>query len=65
MVAAKACLIDYVKLLLEQGADVTQVDREGKSVLDMMSRTRRYDEMVSLCTQYIDSNKPGLKLMLK
>ena len=65
MVAAKACLTDYVRLLLEHGADVTQVDLTGKSVLDMMGRTRRYDEMVKLCTQYVDSNKPGAKHVLK
>ena len=65
LMAAAALHIDLVKLLLEYGADVTQVDREGKSVLDMLGRTGKYGEMVELCTQYIECNKPGAKVLLK
>ena len=65
MIAALGPHVDLVKQLLEHGADVTQVNREGKSVLDLLGRTRKYGEVVELCTQYIDSNKPGVKLLLK
>ena len=57
--------VDLVQLLLEHGADVTQVNREGKSVLDMLGRTRKYCKVRELCAQYIDSNKPGAKHVLK
>ena len=65
MTAALDLDVDLVKLLLEYGADVTQVNREGKSVLDMLGRTRKYGQVRELCTQYIDSNKLGAKLLLK
>ena len=65
MMAAVGHRVDLVKLLLKHGADVTQVNREGKSVLDIVGRFRRYDDVVQLCTQYIESNKPGVKLLLK
>ena len=65
MKAASDLNIGLVKLLLEYGADVTQVNREGENVLDMLGRTRKYGEMMELCTQYIDSNKPGAKQLLK
>ena len=65
MRAALELRADLVKLLLEYGADVTQVDMQGKGVLDMLGRTRKYGEVVELCTQYIDSNKPGARLLLK
>ena len=65
MMSAVGHRVDLVKLLLKHGADVTQVNREGKSVLDIVGRFRRYDDMVKLCTQYIESNKPGVKLLLK
>ena len=59
--------IDLVKLLLEYGADVTQVNREGESVLDMLDDGHRddYSEVRELCTQYIECNKPGAKLLMK
>lgn len=56
MAAAIAARVEYVKLLLEYGADVTQVNTAGQSVLDLLSRTRKYSEVVVLCTRYIDSN---------
>ena len=65
MTVASQARGDLVKLLLEYGADVTQVNREGKGVLDMLGRTRQYDEVRKLCTQYIDSDKPGAKHVLK
>ena len=65
MKAAVEPSVDIVKVLLEYGADVTQVNREGESVLDMLGRTRKYDEVRELCTQYIECNKPGAKLLLK
>ena len=65
MIAALGPHVDLVKLLLEHGAVVTQVNREGKSVLDLLGRTRNYGEVVELCTHNIDSNKPGAKLVLK
>ena len=65
MIAALAVEIDLVKLLLEHGADVTQVDRDGRAVLDMLGRTRKYGPVVELCEQYIECNKPGAKAILK
>ena len=51
MTVASQARGDLVKLLLEYGADVTQVNREGKGVLDMLGRSRQYDEVRKLCTQ--------------
>ena len=65
MIAALMLRVDLVQLLLEHGADVTQVDRDGQSVLDMLGKTRKYRELRELCTQYIECNKPGAKLLLK
>ena len=64
MKAALKLNIDMVKMLLEHGADVTQVDRGGKSVLDML-RLEKYKEVRELCTQYIECNKPGAEPVLK
>ena len=64
MSAALKALVDLVKLLLEHGADVTQVNREDQSVLDMLV-DEKYGEVRELCTQYIDSNQPGAKQVLK
>ena len=57
MLAAVARRVDQVKLLLEYGADVTQVNSEGKSVMDMLERSRKNGEVIELCTSYIESNK--------
>ena len=59
--------IDLVKLLLEYGADVTQVNRVGECVLDMLDDGHRddYGEVRELCLAYIECNKPGAKLLLK
>ena len=65
MVAALDLDVDLIKLLLEHGADVTQINTAGETVLDMLGRTRKYGEVVNLCTQYIECNKPGAKLLLK
>ena len=65
VVAAIERNVDIVKLLLEHGADVTLVNREGKSVVDVLGRTRKYSDVVEQCTQFIECNKPGAKLLLK
>ena len=65
MLVATAIRVEYVKLLLEYGADVTQVNTAGQTVLDMLGRTRKYGEVVELCTSYVETNKPGAKLVLK
>ena len=56
--------MDYVRLLLEYGADVTQVIREGKCMLELLTDLR-YRKVVELCLQYVDSNRPGAKAILK
>ena len=53
MIAAVYLRVDMVRLLLEHGADVTQVNSEGKCVLGILDRTRKYREVVELCTSYI------------
>ena len=65
MAAAQAQDVDLVKLLLEHGADVTQVNREGKGVLDMLGRTRSHAKVAELCQAYIDSNRVDSKPLLK
>lgn len=68
--------LDLVRLLLEYGADVTQVNLEGKSVLDLLREEievgqdteeygEEYNEIFELCTQYIDCNRPGATPVLK
>ena len=64
MFAATALEVNLVKILLEYGADVTQVNSEGRSVLDMLG-DEKYSEVRELCTQYIDCNKAGGKPVLK
>ena len=65
MLAGAAASADLVKLLLEHGADVTQVNREGKSVLDMLGRTRSHAHLAELCRSFIDSNRVDSKTILK
>ena len=65
MVAASNLHANSVLLLLEYGADVTQLDSEGKSVLDMLGDAPEHTEIVELCMQYIDTNKLGAKPTLK
>ena len=50
--------IDLTRLLLEYGADVTQLNLEGTSVLDLLA-DESYSNVVELCTQYVDCNKPN------
>ena len=64
MQAALDLRIEAVKMLLEYGADVTQFNRQGQSVLDMLG-DEKYREVRELCTQYIECNKPGAKQPLK
>ena len=63
MMAAVYNKIEYVKLLLEHGADVTRLNHEGQSVLDMLGN--EFTDVMTLCMQYIDINRPGAKLLLK
>ena len=65
MIAGAAANADLARLLLEHGADVTQVNREGKSVLDMVGRTRSHAKVAELCQAYIDSNRVDSKVILK
>ena len=73
MVAAVFKHIDYAELLLKCGADVTQLDHAGKTVLDVLSDTPRhsaqhtahYTAVAELCKQYIDINRPEAKPILK
>ena len=69
MIAALAQHIEYVKLLLHYGADVTQVNSDGKSVIDQLNgqegKAEGYTEVIKLCTQYIKTNKPTTGPILK
>ena len=65
MVAALKHRLDNVRLLLERGADVTRVDLEGKSVLDMLGQGPNYAKVRELCTQYIERNRPDVMPVLK
>ena len=67
MAAVFESLVSYVKLLLEHGADVTQVNSEGKSVMDVLGQRRdnRYDEVIELCKEYIEINRPRVEPILK
>ena len=63
-VGAVARRVDYVRVLLEHGADVTQVIRDGKCLLELLTDPK-YSKVVELCLQYVDSNRPGAKAILK
>ena len=65
MVASLDLNVRLVEALLEHGADVTQVNREGESVLGMLGRTRQYDEVRELCSHYIDRNQREAMHILK
>lgn len=73
VIAALAKRTEFVKLLLERGADVTRVDLEGLTVLDKLNRLSWNGEsdaivageITELCMQYIDCNRPGAKPLLK
>ena len=65
MIAAACLHINSVILLLEYGADVSQVNRNGKSVLDILGDASEYTEIIELCKQYIDTNRPEAKPILK
>ena len=53
-----------VELLLEYGADVTQANRGGERVLDMVD-DYRYEEVIELCRRYVETNLPDAKPVLK
>lgn len=63
---------DLVKLLLEYGADVTQTNKDGKNVLDILGPISTYPTVQAvyqpfydLCMEYIDINRPKDKPVLK
>ena len=62
--AAADMHVDIVRLLLEYGSDVTQVLRNDTCLLDMLTDLK-YSKVVELCIQYVDSNRPGAKAILK
>ena len=57
--------VGTVELLLKYGADVTQVNLKGKSVLDMLGQSPKYSDVVELCSRYIDRNRPEAQPLLK
>lgn len=61
MIAAQYRRIDLMKLLLEHGADVAQVNLAGQTVLDILGIDPRDNEAVKLCVQYMGSVVPSLK----
>lgn len=64
---AAADNIDLVELLLQHGADVTQVNKEGECVLDMLAvdETGPRTKAAELCELYKDSNRVDAKAILK
>ena len=60
MRAALAARINLVRLLLENGADVMQVNAAGQTVLDLMGTRPKYVKAVAMCTDQLH-NKPILK----
>ena len=70
MIAALCGRIESVKLLLRYGADVTQVNNDGQTVMDILSSDEDtpeggHEEVIQLCKQYIDTNKHTDKPVLK
>ena len=61
MRAALAARSKLVRLLLENGADVLQVNASGQTVLDLMGTQPKYAKVVDLCSERIINNKPILK----
>ena len=60
MKAALAKRVTVVKLYLERGADVMQVNGEGLTVLDLMGAGPEYAKVAALCAEHI-----AAKLLLK
>ena len=67
MVAALAGHSDLVNLLLDYGADVTQVNRAGQTVLDILDPMEddKYKAIRARCKEYIETNLPTYKHILK
>ena len=63
--AALARRVDLVTLLLEYGADVTQVNGDEVNVLDLLGYVTADPAVVVLCLQYKDTNRPDAKPLLK
>ena len=64
MIAAVGSCHGIVRSLLEHGADVTTLDRDGKGVLDMVSPLWDWST-TRLCNKYRESNVPQQGLLLK
>ena len=54
-----------ISMLLEHGADVTAVDNNGRSVLDMRHDKGGNNVIIDLCIPYIESNQQDTKAILK
>ena len=65
MVAASGVHVDSVRLLLEYRADVAQLNHAGQSVLDIMGDDEMYTEVVQLCLEYLECNRPEARAILK
>ena len=65
MVAAAGVHVDCVRLLLEYRADVAQLNHAGQSVLDIMGDDEMYAEVVQLCLEYLECNRPEARAILK
>ena len=69
MLAANNRRVDLVRLLLERGADVSQVNHDGKGVLDYVDSRPWYSEIDKLCKQYLEANRPvpyeDMEILLK
>ena len=54
-----------ISMLLEHGADVTAVDNNGRSVLDMRHEKGGNNVIIDMCIPYIESNQQDTKAILK
>ena len=65
MLGVLAQYTELVELLLERGADVTAINSNGHTVLDMLGGSSLHVRIAELCYLYIDSNRQSLKAILK
>ena len=69
MVAALAGRFEIVDVLLKHGADVTQKKYDGRTVLDMLrlnyDENTAYTHILVRCQEYIETNRPTYKTILK
>ena len=58
--------LTLLKLLLEHGADLTQLNAKGQGVLDILDQQdKQRGNIVALCNQYIELNRPKQQSVLK